>query len=38
MKKFASGKPALRSSMSTIIFQILSKYPLHPAFNFEAMK
>ena len=38
MKKFASGKPALRSRMSTIILQILSKYPLHPAFNFEAMK
>ena len=37
-KKFASGIPALRSSMSTKIFQILSKYPLHPTFNFEAMK
>ena len=38
MKKFASGKPALRSSMSTRILQILSKYPLNHAFNFEAMK
>ena len=38
MKKSATGKPALRSSMSTRIFQILSKYPPHPAFNFEAMK
>ena len=38
MKKFASGKPALTSSMSTRILQILSKYPPHPACNFEAMK
>ena len=35
MKKFESGKAALRSSMST---RILSKYPPHPAFNFEVMK
>ena len=38
MKKFASGKPALRLSVSTGILQILSKYPLHPAYNFEATK
>ena len=38
MKKFASGKPALRSSISTRSLQILSKYPPHPTFNFEAMK
>ena len=38
MKKFASGKPALRLSVSTGILQILSKYPSHPAYNFEATK
>ena len=37
-KKFASGKLSLRSSMSTKILQILSKYPPHPSCNFEAMK
>ena len=38
MKKIASGKPLFRSSMSTRISKILSKYPPHHAFNFEAMK
>ena len=38
MKKIASGKPVFRSSMSTRISKILSKYPPHHAFNFEAMK
>ena len=38
MKKFASGKPALRSCMSTRTLAILTKYALHPSFNFEAMK
>ena len=38
MKKFASRKPALRLSVSTGILKILSKYPPHPAYNFEATK
>ena len=38
MKKFAGGKQTLRSSISTRILWISSKYPLHPAFNFGAMK
>ena len=38
MKKFASGKSALRSNLSKRILQILPKYPPHPASNFEAMK
>ena len=38
VKRFASGKPALTSSMSTGILKILLKYPSHPAINFEAMK
>ena len=42
MKKLAENqwkwKPALRLSMSTRILYILSKYPPHPEFNFEAMK
>ena len=37
MKEFASGKPALRCKNKNFV-QILSKYPMHPAFNFEAMK
>ena len=38
MKKFTNGKPVLRSFMSTRILSVLSKYPPHPAFNFETMK
>ena len=37
-EKIAIGKTAIRSSMSTRILKILSKYPPHTAFNFETMK
>ena len=38
MKKLTIEKTALTSIMSTGILQMLSKYPPHPAFSFQAMK